>query len=64
MLQDGFHRAFCELFELLNRQKEILSQEQFDASEVNVVLLEDEPEKLDTLKENLIAAESARRRGN
>eukprot|EP00795_Rhopilema_esculentum_P000833 gene833-10575_t len=63
MLQDGFHKAFCELFELLNRQKEILSQEQFDASEVNVVLLEDEPEKLDTLKENLIAAESARRRG-
>lgn len=63
MLQDGFHKAFCELFDLLSRQKEMLMKEQGETSEVNAVFLEDEPEKLDTLKEHLIASETARRRG-
>ena len=63
MLQDGFHKAFCELFELLTKQKEMLMQEQGDSSEANAMVLEEEPEKLDTLKENLIAAETAQRRG-
>ena len=63
MLQDGFHIAFCELFDLMAKQKEILAKEQGDSSEVKAVLLEDEPEKLEVLKENLIAIETANRRG-
>ena len=63
MLQDGFHKAFCELFALLSNQKEMSLKNKREFSDMNIVLLEDDPEKLDTLKEHLIAAETAKRRG-
>jgi len=63
MLQDGFHRAFCELFALLSNQKEMCLKNEREFSDMNIVLLEDDPEKLDTLQEHLIAAETAKRRG-
>ena len=64
MLQDGFHLAYCELFDLLSRQREMQMQMQADFSDVDAVYLDDDPEKLDTLKENLISAETAKRRGD
>ncbi len=63
MLQEGFHLAFCELFNLIDQQKDAPQQDSLDASENKTIPLEDDPEKLNMLKENLIAAETAKRRG-
>eukprot|EP00794_Sanderia_malayensis_P006910 gene6910-7688_t len=61
MLQEGYHLAFRELFNLIEEQKRLLSYEPCDR-EMKVKLLEDDPEKLSVLKENLISAEIAKRR--
>ena len=61
MLQEGFHQAFCQLFNLLEKENKLFNQ---GDNEVIVQRIEDQPEKLDTLKENLIIAEIANRRGN
>eukprot|EP00112_Aurelia_sp_Birch-Aquarium-sp1_P023226 Seg6835.1 transcript_id=Seg6835.1/GoldUCD/mRNA.D3Y31 product="Tetratricopeptide repeat protein 29" protein_id=Seg6835.1/GoldUCD/D3Y31 len=63
MLQDGYHRAFCELFALLERHKEILKIDSHDASGVKLKHLEEDHVKLDALTKNLIAIETSRRRG-
>lgn len=60
MLQEGFHQAFCQLFNLLEKENKLFNQ---GDNEVMVQRIEDQPEKLDTLKENLIIAEIANRRG-
>ena len=63
MLQDGFHKSFAELFALI-KQQEATRQEAGPESIIwNQILLEDEPEKLDVLREFLTKAESASRRG-
>ena len=63
MLQDGFHRAFCELFALLEKHKEVLKIDSHDASGVKLKHLEEDHVKLDALTKNLIAIETSRRRG-
>ena len=64
MLEEGYHQAFCELFNLLEQQRETHNNDNMNGSETKVVLLEDEYDKLDILKEYLIAAEASKRKGS
>ena len=63
MLQDGFHKSFSEMFALIKQE----NSERLAAGPESILwsrtLLEDQPEKLDTLKKLLTEAEMAQRRG-
>lgn len=64
MLQEGFHLSFKEFFSLLQRCK---SQRLAMGPDNELCLkpsLEEQPDKLKTLKEHLTRAEVARRAGN
>lgn len=63
MLQEGFHKSFAELFALIKTQNEERERAGPESILWNQTLLENEPEKLDTLKEYLTKAEKASRRG-
>ena len=63
MLKDGFHQSFCELFNLMQEQKQERDRLGADSGLADRLLLEEEPEKLDQLKHHLTSAEAARRRG-
>lgn len=64
MLQDGFHQSFAELFALIKQQNDEREAAGPESAIWNQTLLENEPEKLDMLKESLTAAETALREGN
>ena len=64
MLQDGFHKSFAELFALLKQQHEDRLKAGPESLLWNKTMLEDEPDKLDTLKYHLTQAETAARKGN
>lgn len=63
MMQDGFHKSFSELFALIKRQNEERENAGPESVLWNQSLLEQEPEKLDTLKEYLTKAEASLRQG-
>ena len=63
MLQDGFHKSFSELFALIRTQNEEREKAGPESVLWNQTLLENESEKLDTLKEYLTKAETALRQG-
>lgn len=62
MLQDGYHLAFKELFVLVQREKQRSAELEF-ASNTVPVLLEDEQEKLQFMRDQLTSAEQAKRNG-
>lgn len=62
MLKDGYHQAFQELFQLVQQDK-ARSAELELASNMSPVLLEDEEGKLEFMRDQLTAAELARRNG-
>lgn len=62
MLQDGFHKSYTELFALIKRQNEEREMAGPESVLWNQLLLENEPEKLDTLKTYLSTAEGAFRK--
>jgi tetratricopeptide (TPR) repeat protein len=59
MLERGFHRSFREIFELIKQQADRRLIAGPDSTLWNQCPLEDEHEKLDMMKEHLVAAESA-----
>lgn len=64
MLQDGFHKSYSELFALIQQQNNERENAGPESVLWNQLLLENEPEKLDTLKAYLTRAEQASRRDN
>ncbi|XP_064637606.1 tetratricopeptide repeat protein 29-like isoform X2 [Lineus longissimus] len=64
MLQEGFHRSFSELFALIRQQHAARDAAGPDSALWNRTLLEDEHEKLDTLKIHLTGSEEAGRKEN
>mgnify|MGYP001608071233 CR=1 FL=1 len=64
MLQDGFHRSFSEMFALIQQQNKERELAGPDSALWTQILLENEPEKLETLKMYLTEAETAERLGN
>lgn len=63
MLKDGFHHSFCELFNLMKREKEEHQRLGPDSGLQDQPLVQDQPEKLEHMKVHLTAAETAKRRG-
>ncbi len=63
MLQDGFHKSFAELFALIKQQNAQRDSAGPESAMWNNVQIENEPEKLEMLKEYLTKAESAARVG-
>ncbi|EDV24911.1 uncharacterized protein TRIADDRAFT_56320 [Trichoplax adhaerens] len=61
ILKEGYHRAFAEIFELINRQKEEREALGDDIIATLTPLLKDEHEKLSYLSEKLCRAEDAER---
>ncbi|XP_045203343.2 tetratricopeptide repeat protein 29-like isoform X2 [Mercenaria mercenaria] len=64
MLQNGFHLSFCELFALIKRQEDTRVQAGPESLLWNMILLEDQHDKLDMLKLHLTRAETAQRKGD
>lgn len=63
MLQEGYHLAFCELFNLIKEQeKNMESEDYFDG--IGGLPIKEDEEKLKRMKELLVAGELARRQGN
>ena len=64
MLQEGYHKSYSEMFSLIKQE----NIERFSAGPESIIwsktLLEDQPEKLDTLKKYLTQAEVAQRNGS
>ncbi len=63
MLQEGYHKSFCELFALVQRQNQERDQAGPESALWNQVQLENEPEKLEKLKYFLTQAETSARLG-
>ena len=63
MLQEGFHKSFCELFALIKQQEDDRLAAGPESLMWTMVLLKDEHEKLDMLKIYLTKAETAARKG-
>ena len=63
MLQGGFHKSFQELFALIQQQNAERETAGPESTLWNQVLLENEVEKLDILKQYLTKAEAALRVG-
>lgn len=63
MLQDGFHKSFAEMFALIKQQNEEREEAGPESVLWTKTLLEEQPEKLDTLKKFLTMAEIAHRKG-
>ncbi len=63
MLQEGFHKSFAELFALIKQQNAQRESAGPESALWNQMQLENEPEKLETLKEYLTRAETAARIG-
>ena len=63
MLQDGFHKSFCELFALIKQQEDDRLNAGPESLMWSMRLLKDEHEKLDMLKVHLTKAETASRKG-
>ena len=63
MLQEGFHKSFCELFALIKQQEDDRLAAGPESLMWTMVLLKDEHEKLDMLKLHLTRAETAARKG-
>lgn len=64
MLQEGFHRSFKEFLSLLHRWKTDRLAAGPDSKLWQKPSLEEQPDKLKTLKEHLTRAETAQRAGN
>lgn len=64
MLQEGFHKSFCELFALIKQQEDDRLAAGPESLMWTMVLLKDEHEKLDMLKVHLTRAETAARKGD
>lgn len=64
MLQEGFHKSFCELFALIKQQEDDRIAAGPESLMWTMVLLKDEHEKLDMLKVHLTKAETAARKGD
>ncbi|XP_028397486.1 tetratricopeptide repeat protein 29-like [Dendronephthya gigantea] len=63
MLKDGFHHSFCELFNLLKKEKEEQERLGPDSGLQDQPLVQDQPQKLEQMKVHLTEAEAAKRRG-
>ena len=63
MLQAGYHKSFAELFALIKKQNEERELAGPESALWNKILLENEHEKLDTLKSLICQAEDATRNG-
>ena len=63
MLQEGYHKSFCEVFALIKRQSEERAAAGPESSIWNQVQLERQPEKLEKLKYYLAQAEVSGRKG-
>ena len=63
MLQEGLHKSFAEIMNLMKRQQEARAKAGPDSALWMQPLLEDEPRKLDQLRAYLTQAEFAQRRG-
>ena len=63
MLQEGFHKSFAELFALIHQQNDERERAGPESALWNQTLLENEYDKLDTLKHYLTNAETALREG-
>lgn len=63
MLTEGFHKSFSELFALIKQQNERRLKAGPESVLWNMVMLETETEKMETLKKYLTEAETALRRG-
>lgn len=59
MLQNGFHKSFGEIFQLIKRQAEDRMRAGPESTLWNQTPLADEHEKLDTMKKYLVEAEQA-----
>ena len=63
MLREGYHKSFAELFALIKQQNELRLAAGPESALWNMVLLEDEREKMETLQLYLTQAEAALRKG-
>ena len=63
MLQEGYHKSFCEVFALIKQQNEERAAAGPESSIWNQVQLENQPEKLEKLKYHLGQAEVSARKG-
>ena len=63
MLKDGFHLSFKELFMLIHHQLQQREAAGPESLMWTQIMLQDEHEKLDTLKLYLTSAETAQRKG-
>ena len=63
MLREGYHKSFAELFALIKQQNEERTKAGPESMIWSQVQLENEPEKLSTLKRYLTQAEAALRKG-
>jgi hypothetical protein len=59
MLQQGFHRSFCEIFGLIKQQADVRLSAGPDSNLWNQKPLTEEHDKLETMKRHLIEAEKA-----
>ncbi|XP_052075827.1 tetratricopeptide repeat protein 29-like isoform X1 [Mytilus californianus] len=64
MLQDGYHKSFSELFALIKQQEEERQRQGEESLMWTMVMLKDQHEKLDMLKQHLCKAEEAERKGD
>ena len=62
ILQDGYHLAFQELFNLVREAQEVLASDD-SINHADQVPLEEDKEKLNFLKEMLVNVEIAKRKG-
>ncbi len=63
MLREGYHKSFCELFALIKQQNDERIAAGPESSLWSQIQLENEPEKLETLKHYLTQAEVSSRKG-
>ena len=63
MLKDGYHLSFKELFTLIHQQLQEREAAGPESLMWTQIMLQDEHEKLDTLKYYLTNAETAQRKG-
>jgi len=64
MLERGFHRSFAEIFGLIKEQADCRLAAGPDSNLWSQRSLTEEPEKLDVMRNQLVAAESAMLLGN
>lgn len=64
MLQDGYHKSFSELFALIKQQEEERQRQGAESLMWTMVMLKDQHDKLDMLKQHLCKAEEAERKGD